>query len=224
MIRAVLFDLDGTLVNSLPEIAHGVNRALVLQGHAPLPQDRIASMIGRGVSVLADRVTRAAGPDSIDRDQLFQDIVSTWAETNGRETKLFPDARDVLARLRDRNLFVGLVTNKLRALTLQFLEDQSLSALFDVIVAGDDCPNPKPAPDMIERALAELQVAPDEAVMVGDSRNDALAARSAGVRAVLLTTGYNEGLSMEDWARDEGFDQPFASLSLAFASMTGDKT
>ena len=89
-MRAVLFDLDGTLVNSLPEIAHGVNEALARQGKSALSDEKIAAMIGRGVSVLADRVTAACAPDSPDRDRLFQDIVDAWAESNGRASR--PDA------------------------------------------------------------------------------------------------------------------------------------
>ena len=157
-MRAVLFDLDGTLVNSLPEISHGVNEALARQGKPALSDEKIAAMIGRGVSVLADRVTAACAPDSPDRDRLFQDIVDAWAESNGRGTVLFPDAASVIAELRARGIRVGLVTNKLRDLTLSFLKDRGMEGWFDVVVAGDDCPQPKPAPDMILRALSELGV------------------------------------------------------------------
>lgn len=218
MIRAVLFDLDGTLVDSLPEIAGGVNRALALQGEPPLSDERVAAMIGRGVSVLADRVAAAYDFPKEKRDRLFQDIVAAWAETNGREIALFPDAERVLRGLRANGLRVALVTNKLRDLTLAFLRDRGMSDWFDAVVAGDDCPHPKPAPDMVLRALSLLQVEAEEALMVGDSRNDALAARAAGVRAVLLTTGYNEGVSMTDWARQEGFDDAHDSLAEALAT------
>ena len=123
-MRAVLFDLDGTLVNSLPEIAHGVNEALARQGKPALSDEKIAAMIGRGVAVLADRVAAASAPDHPDRDRLFRDIVEVWAESNGRGTVLFPDAASVIAALRARNIRVGLVTNKLRDLTLSFLKDR----------------------------------------------------------------------------------------------------
>lgn len=84
-----------------------------------------------------------------------------------------------------------------------------MSGLFDAVVAGGDCARLKPYPDMIERALALSQTAPEEALMVGDSRNDALAARAAGVKALLVETGYNEGEPLAVWGPSNGFENIF---------------
>ena len=114
-------------------------------------------------------------------------------------------------QLKDKGIRVALVTNKQRSLTVEFLQSRGLESLFDTVVAGDDCPNNKPAPDMLIRAMTEMNVCASETVMVGDSRNDALAGRAAGVSVALVETGYNEGVSIADWAREAGFTRVYPS-------------
>ena len=103
------------------------------------------------------------------------------------------------------------MTNKLRSLTVEFIESRGIAHLFDAVVAGDDCPKNKPAPDMLLRAMDILKVDASQAIMVGDSRNDALAGRAAGVTVALVETGYNEGVSIADWAREAGFSKIYPS-------------
>lgn len=206
-IKAVLFDLDGTLVDSLPELYDGVRRALLEIGQPVPSQDAVRDMIGRGVSVLAERVRQHLHltDNDVTQETLLSLFVKYWALSDGRQTTFFPGVLEAMTTLKSQGISVGLVTNKWRELTLEFLAQRGLQTFFDVIIAGDDCPRNKPAPDMLLKAMETLHVLPVETVMVGDSRNDALAARSAGVVAALVETGYNEGVPISEWAREAGF-------------------
>lgn len=206
-IKAVLFDLDGTLVDSLPELYDGVRRALLEIGQPVPSQDAVRDMIGRGVSVLAERVRQYLHltDNDVTQETLLGLFVKYWALSDGCQTTFFPGVLEAMTTLKSQGISVGLVTNKWRELTLEFLAQRGLQTFFDVIIAGDDCPRNKPAPDMLLKAMETLHVLPVETVMVGDSRNDALAARSAGVVAALVETGYNEGVPISEWAREAGF-------------------
>ncbi len=212
-IKAVLFDLDGTLVDSLPELYEGVRRCMEDLGRPAPSKEAVRDMIGRGVSVLVERLRNhlEIGDDVITHQALLSRLVDHWAETNGSYTEFFPGVLEGIESLRNAGIKVGLVTNKWHELTVEFLQTRGISGLFDTVVCGDDCPKNKPDPDMLIKAMKDLGVDRLETVMVGDSRNDALAARAAGVRVALVETGYNEGMPIIDWAREAGFPKTYTS-------------
>ena len=212
MIRLVCFDLDGTLVSSLPEIAEGVRRLARAHG-LPEPADEVVGvMIGGGVRVLIERLLkwwRAAGAplDGLSEDALLRGLVEVWSEMDGSLISAYPGAFEGVRALRAAGVACWVVTNKEEPLARAFLAGRGLAGLFNGVIGQGGAERPKPAPDMIERAMRGAHAAPAECVMVGDSRNDALAARAAGVRAVLVETGYNEGVPLAAWAAAEGFDE-----------------
>lgn len=214
-VKAVLFDFDGTLVDSLPEIYGGVAKAVRSFGLEPPGKEEVAAMIGRGVTVLSERVCERLGRGDPDLCRaMLERILDCWAETNGRNIVFFPGILEAIADLRAKGVKTALVTNKQRSLTLAFLKERSAEGYFDAVVAGDDCEHNKPAPDMLFKALRDLGCDASEAVMVGDSRNDALAARAAGVTAALVETGYNEGVGIAEWAREAGFSRVYPSARI----------
>ena len=213
LVKAVLFDLDGTLVDSLPELYHGVHTVLSDMGLKAPSQEAVGAMIGRGILVLVQRLCAALGiaVESEQGRDLFDRLLKAWSESGGRHMAFYPVVIEGVEQLKDKGIRVALVTNKQRSLTVEFLQSRGLESLFDTVVAGDDCPNNKPAPDMLIRAMTEMNVCASETVMVGDSRNDALAGRAAGVSVALVETGYNEGVSIADWAREAGFTRVYPS-------------
>ena len=209
-IKAVLFDLDGTLVDSLPEIHYGLECLAKAHGW-PVPQPLDTErMIGRGARILVQRYLDFAKLEG-DVDALLKELVEYWAQSHGTRVTFYSGVIEGIKALREHGIKTAVVTNKYRDLTVEFLEEQGILDLFDTIVAGDDCEHPKPAADMVLKALSDLGVDRSEAIMVGDSRNDALAARAADVVAALVETGYNEGVSIGDWAREAGFSRVYPS-------------
>ena len=161
----------------------------------------LALLIVGGVRVLVERLMRwwsAGGADvsKVSEDQLLKELVEIWSGMDGSRIALIPGAFEGVAKLKQKGIAVWLVTNKEEPLARAFLAERGLGDAFDGVIGGGGAARPKPWPDMIERAMKEAGVAPAECAMVGDSRNDALAARAAGVRALLVESGYNEGIPL----------------------------
>lgn len=186
MTLPVVFDLDGTLIDSLPEIAEAANRLLAEEGRAPLPVAQIGSFVGRGEAVLLERVMRAAGLDLARFDALRPRFTEIYVEAS-RTTRLFPGVAEMLADFRARGIPMGLCTNKPSAPLEVVLEAASLSGTFGVVVAGDSLPERKPHPAPLFFALERL--GSPTGLYVGDSEVDAETAERAGVPFALFTEG-----------------------------------
>lgn len=195
-IRAVLIDLDGTLMDTAPDIAAAANRMRADFGLAPLPVERIATFVGKGADVLVHRALTDALDGTVAADRFAAARAAFYRHyhaLNGSAALVFDGARDALASLRAAGLRLACVTNKPREFTVPLLERMQLAACFDAIIAGDDVLQKKPHPALLLAACTALGVPPGNAAMIGDSINDALAAQAAGMPVVLVETGYNEG-------------------------------
>ncbi|HEX7917680.1 phosphoglycolate phosphatase [Rudaea sp.] len=228
-IRAVLFDLDGTLVDSAPDIAAAMNRALEELHLRTLSLAEIAARIGKGPRVLAQRVL-AVQPGLLDeaaRDRLLEPLLSTYLDhyntTIGNHGRLFPHVAETLRTLRARGLKLAVVTNALQLPAQSILERYGIADAIDLLLGGDRVINRKPHPEALETACRWLGVDVDEAIMVGDSNNDVAAARAAGCEIVCVPYGYNEGRSVaaldcdvvEDFAFLPGWIAAHESRALA---------
>ena len=197
--RAVLIDLDGTLVDSLPDIACATNAMRGELGLPMLPVKRIAAYVGKGIDVLVHRALTGTMDDHAPADEFErgkQSFNRHYSRVNGNESRVYPHVQPALDNLRSKAMALACVTNKPRSFTLQLLERTGLKTAFAAIVSGDDTQQKKPHGEPMLHACRLLRVAASDATVIGDSENDVLAARAAGCRVIVVETGYNEGKSV----------------------------
>jgi phosphoglycolate phosphatase len=200
--RAVIFDLDGTLVDSAGEIASALGRTLRELERPPLPRDEVEALIGRGVRSLVERALQRVGAPATALEAALERFEAHYAATVGTEAILFPGVSEGLALLGRAGVGMAVVTNKPRYFTEQLLQRLGVEEAFGAVVAGDDGIQRKPAGDMLLAAARELGCDIDSAIMIGDSDNDILAARDAGCAVWCVPYGYNEGRPPEALACD----------------------
>ena len=191
-VAAVVWDLDGTLVDSAPDIAASLNRLLVENQLDALDESRIRKMIGEGVAVLIRRGLEEHDvmPDPQRLEQLVERFLVIYAEVATASTRLFPGALGALQSLRDAGLRQAICTNKPESITRQVLAGLGIAGYFGVVIGGDTLPRNKPDPLPLSTALESLQAAPGRSLMVGDSAIDVQTAHAAGVGMAFVTFGY----------------------------------
>jgi phosphoglycolate phosphatase len=195
VIRAVLLDLDGTLLDTAPYIAAAANAMLAEQGLEPLPASAIRDFIGRGIPRLVERCLEAAGLPlpCAQLESALRSFGAHYAKLNGSASSPYPGVIDALKGMRASGLRLACVTNKAAAFTVPLLERAGLAPLLDAVVTADQVGRRKPHPEPFLHACRMLGVPPAEAAVIGDSANDAEAARAAGCRVLLVSYGYSEG-------------------------------
>ena len=213
---ALLFDLDGTLVDSLDDLVAAINATMLQCNLRPLSREDVARIIGKGSRVLVEKALLLRDPSTIDPikiESVHRLYLQQLDDINGRHTHCFEGVTESLAHLKADGFSIALVTNKPRRHTLTLLRQLHLDHFFDVVVAGGDASTLKPAPEMLLLAARALVRNPSDCIMIGDSMNDALAAQNAQMTSILLKTGYNEGVNIDKWA------QKYAPDSLVFANI-----
>jgi phosphoglycolate phosphatase len=216
--RAILFDLDGTLVDSAPDIAAATNEFLAGRGLPALSLEQVVAMIGNGTRKLVERALAASGQPvkGAALDAAYDEMLPIYRRHLVGLTRLMPGAREVLAHFHALGIALGVATNKPQIATREILLHFRLTDCLGAIVGGDAVSHVKPAPDSLLLALERLHVAPAEAVMVGDSMSDVGAAHAAGMPAVLIRGGYTR-IPVEDLGADLVCDSLF-DLPAAFGA------
>ncbi|APV48752.1 phosphoglycolate phosphatase [Betaproteobacteria bacterium GR16-43] len=214
--RAVLLDLDGTLLDTAPDIASAANRMLLQLGRATLPEAQVVEFIGKGVANLVHRVLAETGGDGGAHDHALEIFENTYLAHVADRSRPYPGVIAGLDRFRARGMALACVTNKASRFTLPLLAATGLSPYFGAVVSGDDVARRKPEPDAFLAAAGALGVTPAESWVIGDSANDVKAARAAGMAVVVVPYGYREGLAVEAL----GADAVVASLEAAAGSIT----
>jgi phosphoglycolate phosphatase len=205
----VMFDLDGTLVETAPEIADAVNDTLRQFGWAEIDEAQVARWIGHGTgALLVEAVAMATGTTaeqvrSSERLAAIGTVYEHWyAARCGTRSRLYPQVRETLAALRQRGTRLAIVTNKETRYTDRVLAAHDLQAAFDSVVCGDTLSTRKPDPAGVLACLRQFGVPPERALFVGDSSIDVATARHAGVPVWLLPYGYNMGQTVESASPD----------------------
>lgn len=195
-VKAVMIDLDGTLLDTIPDLAVAANLMLQALDRPPLDAAMIRTFVGKGIAKLVERTLAGTINGAVDPHTLAQALPiyeRCYDSVNGRHTSVYPGVMEGLERLRTQGFRLGCVTNKSTRFTLPLLEHTKLSRYFSAVVAGDTLPRKKPDPEPLLYACEKFGVAPREMLMIGDSLNDAQAARAAGCPVFCVTYGYNEG-------------------------------
>jgi phosphoglycolate phosphatase len=194
--RAVLFDLDGTLLDSAPDLAAAANAMLAELGLPARDPAAIATYIGRGIPKLVERSLTGSLDAAADPALLVRALPiyeHHYAAESGRRSVPFPGVVEGLRALHRAGLPLACITNKAERFTVDLLERTGLGGFFGVVVCGDTVAKKKPDPEPVLAACAQLGIRPHEALMIGDSENDVQAARAAGCQVWCVPYGYNEG-------------------------------
>ncbi|KXS39499.1 MAG: phosphoglycolate phosphatase [Halomonadaceae bacterium T82-2] len=196
-IQLVVFDLDGTLIDSVPDLAAAVDAMLADLALAPAGEAKVRDWVGNGSRKLVERaLCHARGEESVEaacQEAAHERFLRHYAAAPCACTRLYPGAREALAGLQARGIALALVTNKPEAFIEPILSALSLQECFAMTVGGDSLPRKKPDPLPLVHVAQRLGVVPEAALMVGDSRHDVEAGRRAGFRTLAVPYGYNHG-------------------------------
>ena len=193
-LRAVLFDLDGTLLDTAGDLACAANRMLARLGLARREEAAIRNFVGKGTAKL---VERCLDGDQGRFEEALQIFNLFYLEESGRSARIYPGVLEGFEMLVEDRVLMGCVTNKPGAFTLPLLKQTGLAQYFATVVSGDTVTRRKPDPLPYAHACAQLGVACEQALVVGDSATDADAGRAAGCRVVCVPYGYREGQPLE---------------------------
>lgn len=213
----VVFDLDGTLVETAPDLLDALTVALAEEGAPPLPYDQGRGMIGAGARALVERGLAAAGRKLTEErvDALHATFLAHYSVHIADRSRPYAGCVEALDRLRARGVRLAVCTNKTEALARQLLDALDMTDRFDAIVGGDTFATPKPAAEPLLGAIERAGGVLERAVMVGDSGTDVAAARAAGTPVVVTTFGYTE-IAAGDLGGDVLIDR-FDELDAALA-------
>jgi phosphoglycolate phosphatase len=200
-IAAVMIDLDGTLLDTVPDLAAAAARMLAALGLPPCTQEEVRSYIGKGIPNLVRRCllasAGAARGEALQAEglALYHEF---YFEESGRRTAVYPGVIEGLDRFRAMGLRLACVTNKAARFTVPLLERMHLAGYFELMVSGDTLARKKPDPLQLLHICAKFALSPARVLLIGDSANDALAARAAGCPVICVSYGYSEGGNVRD--------------------------
>ena len=204
-VKAVVIDLDGTLLDTAPDIAEAAQRMLRDLDMAPVDLEKIRSYIGNGIANLVKRALTGemhGKPDDALFARALPQFEKHYDEVLYRETRPYPGVMEGLNALRDAGYTLVCITNKAQRFTLPLLAAMGMKDYFDLILSGDSLPRKKPDPLPLRYAAIYYEIQPEDMLLVGDSLNDSQAARAAGCPVVLLPYGYNGGKDVREQDSD----------------------
>jgi phosphoglycolate phosphatase len=219
--QVILFDLDGTLIDSAPDLALAINHMLITLGRETFTEDLIRTWVGNGAEVIVKRGLSGKADYDTDLDPALFDkaldiFLTFYAKNLCVDTVTYTNVRSTLKILKAQGYRLVIVTNKPFDFINPILDGLQLTGLFELILGGDSLPERKPSPLPLLHVCQKLGVSADQCVMVGDSKNDILAANAASMQSIGLTYGYNYGEDIAEHNPDVVFDD-FADIVATLA-------
>jgi phosphoglycolate phosphatase len=208
-VQAVTIDLDGTLLDTIPDLAAACNMMLAELGRPPLELALIRTFVGKGIANLVERTLAGRIEGGVERtllDRAMPIYERCYTAVNGRHTTIYPGVQEGLDRLRAEGYTLACVTNKSTRFTLPLLDMVGFAQYFRTVVAGDTLTLKKPDPAPLLHVCEALKTKPGHTLMIGDSINDTQAARAAGCPVFCVTYGYNEGHDVRELDADALLD------------------
>lgn len=205
----ILIDVDGTLVDSVPDLAFCVDAMMTGLGRAPRGEAQVRDWVGNGVERLVRRALVGAlegEPGAADFERAYPLFLSLYAENTSKRSCLYPGVRAGLDKLKSANYQLGCVTNKAAMFTEPLLKDLGVYDDFSIVISGDTLPKKKPDPMPLLHAAGFFGCTPAQSLMIGDSVSDVAAARAAGFQIVCMSYGYNHGVDIRDAKPDAVID------------------
>jgi phosphoglycolate phosphatase len=207
--QMILLDLDGTLIDSVPDLAFCVDAMMERLGRPPHGEAEVRKWVGNGVQRLVRRalVGQLDGdPPEADYERAYPIFIELYRESTSRHSVLYPGVREGLDHLTAEGYPLGCVTNKAAQFTEPLLRDLGIRDAFGIVISGDSLPRKKPDPLPLLHAAEHFGVRPEDALMVGDSVSDVKAARAAGFGIVCMSYGYNHGRDIREAEPDAVMD------------------
>jgi phosphoglycolate phosphatase len=205
----VLIDVDGTLVDSVPDLAFCVDSMMTQLGRSPWGEDRVRDWVGNGVERLVRRALTGklkGEPEEAEFERAYPVFLDLYAENTSKRSCLYPGVREGIDLLKSGGYKLGCVTNKAAQFTEPLLRDLGLYDDFSIIISGDTLARKKPDPAPLLHAAEFFGCEPGNALMIGDSVSDVAAARAAGFQIVCMSYGYNHGVDIREAAPDAVID------------------
>ena len=212
-VKAVVVDLDGTMLDTIGDLANAANATRIELGFAPLDPEFIKTFVGKGIVNLVSR-TLTDGRGGLEQAALDQGVAvfeRHYALCLAETTRAYPGVEQGLRALREKGLRLGCITNKAARFTHPLLEQTGLADYFEIVLAGDTLARKKPDPLPLLHAAEFFKVQPHELLLIGDSVNDVQAAHAAGCPVFVVPYGYNEGQDI----RTQNYEALIAGLDEA---------
>ena len=207
--KMVLIDVDGTLVDSVPDLAYCVDEMMKQLDMPVHGEAKVREWVGNGVERLVRRalIGQLEGePDDALFEKAYPIFMGLYAENTSKRSMLYPGVREGLDYLKSAGFQLGCVTNKAAQFTIPLLKDMGIHDDFEIVVSGDTLAKKKPDPMPLLHVAEHLGVTPGEATMIGDSVSDVKAARAAGFQIICMSYGYNHGVDIRDANPDAVID------------------
>ncbi len=205
----ILVDVDGTLVDSVPDLAYCVDEMMKQMDRPPYGEDMVRNWVGNGVERLVRRalIGQLDGePDEVDFEKAYPIFLELYTENTSKRSVLYPGIGEGLDFLKTAGYHLGCVTNKAAQFTIPLLKDLGIYDYFEIVISGDTLAKKKPDPLPLLHAAEHFAAKPANALMIGDSQSDVKAARAAGFRIICMSYGYNHGEDIRDYNPDAVID------------------